>query len=124
MDDDENSSGIPDFSRAFYFYAQGDLLTRDGFIASVELHEVGSLCVTSGKIVACDGLIPSTEPFTETIKPGRYPVILSIILNHKSWPIVACAMLRLKDEMPTVWKPATTFIILARKTPCIYAGDG
>lgn len=74
---------IPDFLGTFYFYAQDELQTRAGSTASVELREVGSLHVTSGKIVACDGFIPSTEPFTETVKLGHYPVILSLILNHK-----------------------------------------
>ncbi len=98
---------MPDFLGAFYFYMQDVLQMRDGHEASIEICEAGVLVLTSGRIVACDGLIPSDEPFTQTVKPGSYPVILSIALFGEEWPTVACAMLRLRDKMPTTWKLAT-----------------
>ena len=98
---------MPDFLGAFWFYTQEILQMRDDRDASVKTCEAGTLVLTSGKIVACDGLLPSDEPFTQTVAPGSYPVILSIALFGEEWPLVACAMLRLKDEMPTVWKIAT-----------------
>ncbi len=98
---------MPDFSGAFWFYAQEALQTWGGRSVSVEVREVGTLTLTSGKIVACDGLIPSDEPFTQTVTPGSYPVVLCLVSGDKGWPIIACAMLRFKDEMPRTWKLAT-----------------
>ena len=95
---------MPDFLGAFYFYNQETLQTRDGEDVSIEVCEVGRLNVTSGNVVACDGLIPSTKAFAEAVKPGSYPVLLSIALLYDELPKVACAMLRLKDGMPTNWK--------------------
>ena len=100
---------MPDFLGAFYFYKQEVLKTREGDDVSIEVCEVGSLIVTSGRIVACDGLSPSTETFVETIQPGAYPVVLSIALFYDETPVIACAMLRLKDEMPSGWKLAITY---------------
>lgn len=98
---------MPDFLGAFYFYTQEVLQTREGRAISIEIAEAGALVLTSGKIVACDGLIPSDEPFTEIVEPGSYPVILSIAMFGEEWPVIACAMLRFKDEMPVAWKLAT-----------------
>jgi len=98
---------MPDFFGAFYFYTQEVLQTREGRAVPIEIAEAGALVLTSGRIVACDGLIPSDEPFTERVKPGSYPVVLCIAMFSEEWPVIACAMLRLKDEMPVVWKPAT-----------------
>ena len=97
---------MPDFLGAFYFYKQETLKTRDGEDVSIEVCEVGKLNVTSGNVVACDGLIPSTKAFAETVKPGAYRVLLSLAGACSQWPTVACAMLRLKEEIPAVWKPA------------------
>ena len=98
---------MPDFLGAFYFYNQDVLHLQDGRDVSIEICEAGVLFLTSGRIVACDGLIPDVEPFTETVEPGSYPVFLSIAMFGDEWPVVACAMLRLKDEMPAIWKLAT-----------------
>jgi len=63
--------------------------------------------ITSGKIVACDGLIPSIEPFSETVEPGSYPVVLSIAQVGNEWPVIACAMLRIQEKMSATWKRAS-----------------
>jgi len=89
---------MPDFLGAFYFYTQDVLQTRDGSDASIEIFQTGNLVLTSGKIVACDGLIPSIEPFSETVEPGSYPVILSMAQVGNKQPRVACAMLRIKEK--------------------------
>ncbi len=56
---------MPDFLGAFYFHMQESLQTWYGHAISIEVCEAGVLTLTSGKIVACDGLIPSDEPFTD-----------------------------------------------------------
>lgn len=100
---------MPDFLGAFWFHTQESLQTWDGRTVSIEICEAGILVLTSGKIVACDGLIPSDEPFAETVDPGSYPVILCMASGGGwgGWPVVACAMLRIKDEMPKTWTLAT-----------------
>ncbi len=78
---------MPDFFGAFYFYTQEVLQTREGRAVPIEIAEAGALVLTSGRIVACDGLIPSDEPFTERVKPGSYPVVLCIAMfsEPESW---------------------------------------
>lgn len=98
---------MPDFLGAFYYYTQDVLQTRDGYNVSIEVLQIGNLALTSGKIVACDGLIPSTEPFSEMVEPGSYPVVLSIAQVGNEWPVIACAMLRVREKMPATWKQAT-----------------
>ena len=96
---------IPDFLGAFYFYETETLTDRWGQEIDVECQEIGHLILPTGSIVACDGLIPSTEPFAQKVTPGSYSVVLSLILSAQSQQ-VACAMLRFKDTMPQTWKRA------------------
>lgn len=96
---------IPDFLGAFYFYKTEILTDCNGQDADIECQEVGSLVLPTGTIVACDGLIPSLEPFAQKVTPGSYPVILSLVFSESSLQ-VACAMLRFSDTMPVSWKPA------------------
>jgi len=96
---------IPDFLGAFYFYKNGVLATIDDRDINIECREVGTLYLPTGNIIACDGLIPSTDAFAQKVKPGSYPVILSFALtNHGQH--VACAMLRFSGTMPKMFKPA------------------
>ncbi|WDD35969.1 DUF4241 domain-containing protein (plasmid) [Nostoc sp. UHCC 0926] len=72
-------------------------------------YNIGELILTSGNLVACDpftGL--HTEPFSATLPPGRYPVILSVaqILSSGDYR-VAYAMLRLNEQIPVRWEMAT-----------------
>ena len=54
----------------------------------------------TGHIVACDWL--DTDPFTRTVPPGRYDVILA---EHDA--LVAYAILRFRDGIPARWEMAT-----------------
>jgi hypothetical protein len=75
----------------------------------ISTHQVGELILTSGRIIAWDPLIGSDSHyyFKRTIKPGRYPVIVSVA-NFQ--PIddsrIACAMLRISSEATAKWEVA------------------
>ena len=96
---------IPDFLGAFYFFKTETLADRYGQDINIKCQEVGHLVLPTGYIVACDGLIPNLEPFAVKVKPGSYPVILSLVFSESSQQ-VACAMLRFSDTMPAAWKSA------------------
>ena len=96
---------IPNFLGAFYFYKTETLTDCNGRNVDIECQEADALALPTGRIVACDGLIPSLEPFAEAVTPGTYPVILSMaIFDYSYW--IACAMLRFSDAMPVSWKSA------------------
>ena len=97
-----------------------------GGTAAVEVSQVGMLRMPSGALIACDPsyLRPvepdasewetqstsyqeSHQPFTATVPPGRYPVMLSLLrwLDGHG-PIVAAAMVRVRDEPVTSWEMA------------------
>lgn len=96
---------IPDFLGAFYFYKNEVLITNDDRDISIECREIGTLHLPTGEIVADDGLIPSTASFAQKVKPGSYPVVLSLALTNHGLH-AACAMLRFSDTMPKMFKPA------------------
>lgn len=72
-------------------------------------YDVGDLILTSGKLIAADALVRMAEvPFDFNLKPGRYPVTLSIAnyISRKS-ERVAYAMLSLSEKTPIRWEKAT-----------------
>ncbi|MFL5349249.1 MAG: DUF4241 domain-containing protein [Hyalangium sp.] len=95
---------------------------------AVSTHHVGTLVLTSGRIVACNPLtlpprplpgahllallaLDHREPFSRTVRPGRYPVVLSIIRTGRassptSHEFIAMAMVRFEDERPVRWEMA------------------
>lgn len=103
------------------------LLDR-GRPVAVSTHHVGTLVLTSGRVVACNPLtLPSRplprahllallaldhrEPFSRTVRPGRYPVVLSIIRTGRgrertAQEAIAMAMVRFEDERPVRWEMA------------------
>jgi len=64
---------------------------------------LGSLHIASGKIVACDPLIPHTEPFERTISPGTYPVV---VWWNDDETCIAAAKLKLAEARPIRWEMA------------------
>lgn len=48
--------------------------------ATISTHQIGELTLTSGRIIACDPLILPGARYhlKKTVKPGRYPVIVSV----------------------------------------------
>ncbi|WDD35971.1 DUF4241 domain-containing protein (plasmid) [Nostoc sp. UHCC 0926] len=98
----------PDFSKAFQANCQLNSILG---IMNLKSYKLGNLILNSNKLVACDPLVfPTTEPFNTNIKPGSYPVIVSVAYNQNNHdPIVAYAMLRFGEQIPTRWEMATRF---------------
>jgi hypothetical protein len=118
--------------------ARGDLLAAfenrrvlldHGRPVAVSTHHVGTLVLTSGRLVACNPLtlpprplpgahmlallaLDHREPLSRTVAPGRYPVMLSIIRTGRlgtpsSQESIAMAMVRFEDTRPVRWEMAT-----------------
>lgn len=77
-------------------------------------YDVGDLIITSGKVIAADALIRMAEfPFDVNLKPGRYPVTLSIAnYNSRKSERVAYAMLSVSEKTPVRWEKATYLLDL------------
>ncbi|MDC0712340.1 DUF4241 domain-containing protein [Stigmatella sp. ncwal1] len=87
------------------------------------------MVLTSGRVVACHPLclpprpVPQAhllvllslshrEPFTRTVAPGRYPVLLSVLHTGRAGTaeareLVAMAMVQFEDTRPTRWELAS-----------------
>ncbi|MBW4474009.1 MAG: DUF4241 domain-containing protein [Stenomitos rutilans HA7619-LM2] len=64
------------YSKAFHEKRE---FTINGGKINFTTIEAGELILTSGQLVACDPLtLVGSEPFTATLEPGKYPVLLSI----------------------------------------------
>ena len=76
----------------------------EGRITS-DVVQAGDLVLPSGRIIACDpGWLwcKDVDPFSITVPPGRYPVLLSVV---DYWTI-ACAMVKFCSESPVRWEMA------------------
>lgn len=62
------------------------------------------LHIVSGKIIACDPLVPHKEPFERTISPGVYPVTA---WWHKEEQRIAAVELKWSEKRPVRWEMAT-----------------
>jgi hypothetical protein len=96
----------------FIDYFQNQVQFRDEYLGklTIDCREVGAVFVPSGKIVACDPFVfPETSAFKTQVKPGHYPVILSILRSHENGDErVAFAMLRFSHGNPKRWEVAVT----------------
>ena len=79
-------------------------------LVTMSIHQAGELILSSGKIIVCDPLIGIDLRYhlKKTIKPGCYPVQLSVAdFQPNSDPRIACAMVRFTDEATVKWEVAT-----------------
>lgn len=73
----------------------------------IRCERAGDLVVVSGYVVACDPLTcPETPAFSTRIVPGQYPVDLSVLHFGNRDQRVACARVRLTDELAVNWQLA------------------
>lgn len=73
-------------------------------------HQIGKLILTSGKVLAWDLLMGPDErySFKKSLKPGSYPVVLSVAHFHPTGESrIACATLRISEEQVVNWKLAS-----------------
>ena len=104
-------TGIPDLAswtdiaRAFTEGATFDV--RDG-VATMHIHRIGEVTVTTGRIIACDPLVfPETEPYAQQVPIGRYPVEVAVARLPNGDERIACARLRVSDVPVARWSLAT-----------------
>jgi len=86
---------------------------EDGVTAPVQegevklaTHRVAKIILTTGRVVACDALIPEEEPFTQPLPPAEYPVILSVATFADKDQRVAFAGIRVRDAEVVAWELA------------------
>jgi len=75
----------------------------------ISVDPVGKLVLTTGKVLAWDLLMVPDDrySFKRTLKPGRYPVYVSVAEFHPGGEArVACATLRISDEPTVRWEAA------------------
>jgi Protein of unknown function (DUF4241) len=71
------------------------------------VREAGNLTVSTGRITACDPLVvPDTEPFTVTVRPGVYPVTLAIAQVSDGDQRVAFARVQFAPGDAVSWRMA------------------
>jgi hypothetical protein len=68
-------------------------------------HPLGNLDLPTGQIVACDPSYGSVEPFSRAVKPGVYPVVLSVAQFSKDQR-VSYATLEFERSEPVRWEMA------------------
>ncbi len=89
-----------DFLKAF---DDGKVYKGGVAYAIIRCYKAGELNISSKKIVACDPFSSlESKPLDENIKPGEYPVILSVI-HYDVAADVAFAMIKFRGGTPTKW---------------------
>lgn len=89
----------------------------DGTYSTINVRLVGELRLPTGRLVAQDpgwGIRPRVQPFVETLRPGRYPVTLSISRWDRSpdshsastMELVNAARLTVRSEPSLSWELA------------------
>ena len=74
-----------------------------------DVFQAGDLVLPSGRIIACDpGWLwcKDVDPFSRTVPPRRYPVLLSVVDSGVDEGRTACAMVKFCSESPVRWQMA------------------
>ena len=75
----------------------------------IELLEIGTLNVPSGKIVVCDPLVfYQPTPYTKMVPPGKYPMKIYVAKTEDSGDRYAIAQLEISTKKAVKWILAVT----------------
>ena len=101
-------------------FGTGSVATPRGDVACFDRH-VGDLILSTGQIVACDPLVfPDAEPFTVTVAPGTYPLILAVAQVSDSDQRVAFAKVQFASGDPATWRIA---VVPGQDTSTLHPND-
>ncbi|MEM8984710.1 MAG: DUF4241 domain-containing protein [Pseudomonadota bacterium] len=88
-------------------FAEGTVTEPSDIAMSFEVHELCSVRITSGHIVACDPLTaPGTAPFAQKVPAGEFPVRVAVA-NIKQDRRVAYAKVAFNEATIARWEMAT-----------------
>jgi len=74
----------------------------EGKIASFHSFEAGHLVLPTGKITVSDPMLnPWVQPFNTRVRPGKYPVFISVTHND-----VAAVLVQFHVQTPIIWRKA------------------
>jgi hypothetical protein len=94
----------------WHAFAEGHrFLTKDGEAKVTRIADAGALALPTGRIVVSDPILdPFNKPFTVSVPPGRYPVLLSLVDEE-----VALVMVNFAEGSPSRWEATIpeTFIV-------------
>jgi hypothetical protein len=82
----------------------------DGITFVVERHVLGPVVVPTGRIVGCDPLVAESEPFADTVEPGRYDLVAWVAVlftdGTESQRRIAALQLLVSEEPAASWTMA------------------
>lgn len=90
-------------------FTSGSRLAGDGGVAVItEPRPAGRLRLPTGSVIAADpGTIDKhDEPFTVTVAPGEYPVLIADMHWEEGWSETPAVMLRILDKPTATWELA------------------
>lgn len=92
------------FFNYFRDFEDGAAISALGYDIIVRRRSIGSLLLTSGKLVACDPLTSlDTEAFTQRFEPGSYPVYV-FVAELRDEERAAYAMIRIAPGEAVRWE--------------------
>ncbi|QIK66207.1 DUF4241 domain-containing protein [Nocardioides sp. HDW12B] len=62
----------------FHALTVGSLTQPDGTTVTLEVRDLGRLAVPSGRLAACDPFVQLERPFVTPVRPGSYPVRVTL----------------------------------------------
>jgi hypothetical protein len=99
---------LPDSSPLVADLGQPFALASDESAASVFYFSMGDLTLSTGRIVASDGLVLyGAQPFTRSVSPGRYPLVLAVVQVNDDDERVGLAIIRFSSNRIARWEMAT-----------------
>ncbi len=102
----------------------GNVLTNGAMRCQVRLRNAGTLALPTGALVAADPFATDSTavPFTRTVAPGRYRVVLTVLaFETEGDDVVAAATVKLADRPLARWEVADPAMVrVARATGAFF----